>query len=889
MKFYTFQIPSSFVLKMMFLLLAFTQVQFTNANEIIQSQNGVISGKITTENGEPISLVSVMLRGTSFGSSTDDNGVFSFDAPAGNYTLIVSSVGFKRSTQKVILVARESIEADFTLQESSEELDEVVVNGLNKDEQLILESKTATKSNMSLMNTPAPIVVVGKGVLNQQANITLQEAIRNVSGLTQAGNNFGIGDNLIIRGLGANYAYDGMYGGGGLDNNFNPTRTLTNIERIEVLKGPATGLYGIGSAGGVINMIEKKPLDVEQISLEFQLGRWNSFRTMLDATAPLSEKTSYRIVGAIGASDGYRDLSNERSELYTSLRHNVSEKSEFILSAAYINDENQIDAIGDPVRILNEASLINPALGYTADNLINDFDADEDGVFGQQLTDAQRQVLANSIADGDGLTPYDLGDGTLISPLSQPNKGKEFRLKLRHDWSLSEKTTLTQQFQYRSYSSDFTRQTGAFNYVYWNRNGEINALPRAPLVIDDVIYPFAARRQEYRSQQAKEKAFQYFADLQSLWKTGSFRGEHLVSVNYERRNADVISRSIYDADGTTSDNPVPYILDIRSPNWPTANFDDYDPIVRSNYAKDLQSYGVSLQEVVYFNKFTGRFGGAYSTITQLYENKGTSSNEATPEADTDDSGFSYNLGLNYRVIDQLSAFVNYSKGRTAFSVLGSLTGDDDRPDSESFSFDVGLRFTAFDNKMTGSLVYFKTGRTNLRYTNPLFNDNEGDIDFNIDVPQYFFDDEDQSEGVEFDINMVFDRHLSLSANATYQDAVSIRSNEVSEQSKGVPQKYARMWGEYKFYLRNAKRPLRFNLGIRYESERTVNSSGFGLPDAFLPSYVVWDTGVSFDFRKWNVRLNMDNLFNEKYYSNAMFLGGLPGQPTNAQLTMRYTF
>ena len=45
-----------------------------------------------------------------------------------------------------------------------------------------------------------------------------------------------------------------------MGNTYNPTRTLTNIERVEVLKGPATGLYGTGAAGGVINMIEKKTI-----------------------------------------------------------------------------------------------------------------------------------------------------------------------------------------------------------------------------------------------------------------------------------------------------------------------------------------------------------------------------------------------------------------------------------------------------------------------------------------------------------------------------------------------------------------------------------------------------------------------------------------------------
>ncbi|WP_304182577.1 Plug domain-containing protein, partial [Pseudoalteromonas prydzensis] len=117
-----------------------------------------------------------------------------------------------------------------------------------KQNHVVLNSGLATKSDMSLMETPAPIVVVDQELINSQGVDNLQDLARNISGVTQAGNNYGIGDNLVIRGLGANYTYDGMYGGAGLGNTFNPTRSLTNVEAVEVLKGPATGLYGMGSA-----------------------------------------------------------------------------------------------------------------------------------------------------------------------------------------------------------------------------------------------------------------------------------------------------------------------------------------------------------------------------------------------------------------------------------------------------------------------------------------------------------------------------------------------------------------------------------------------------------------------------------------------------------------
>ncbi|WP_281556378.1 TonB-dependent receptor [Thalassomonas sp. RHCl1] len=757
--------------------------------------------------------------------------------------------------------------------------------------QLILDSGTATKSDMSLLETPAAIVVVDKLLLDEQAISTLQESIRNISGVTQAGNNYGIGDNLVIRGLGANYTFDGMYAGASLGNSYNPTRSLTNIESVEVLKGPATGLYGMGAAGGVINMIEKKPKDKESYQIETSLGQWDSHALMFDATAPITDKTAYRLVTNYESSDGYRGLSSERSEVYATLRHYLNENNEFIFSSAYIDDEIQVDSVGHPVRVFNPetTNASSDTIGWQ--DLANDTDADGDGIFGIALTPEQRQQLADSLVSTDGLEPYDLGEQGLISPLSKPNEGKELRFKLQHKMEINDDLSLHQQLLYRDYSSDFARQTGAYNYVYWNRNGEINADPRAPLVIDDVLYPYAARRQEYRRTKSNEKTWQYFADLTHTWSLGAIDGEQLLTVNYENRDMTLKSWSIYDADGTSSENALPYILDIRNPNWGTGSFEDYDPVLKSNYDKSVSAWGISLQEVLYFDDMlTGRFGVAYSGTEQSYQHKGTARTpEKSQEADTDDAGATYNLGLNYRLNDQVATFVNYSKGRMTYSILGSVTGEDDRPDSESTSFDLGIRFTAFDEDLLASLVWFQTKRTNLRYNNEQYDDNPESDSFNISVPQYFYDNNDTTSGVEFDLNLALNELWSMNFNATYQDAYSIIKHERTEQTKGVPKRYASLWTSYNHQFPVLSEPVKFSLGVTYEDERSISTGWSGLPHSVVPSYVLWDAAMSYQLEKWNIQLNLRNLADTTYYNKALFNGGLPGDSRNVKLSVSYNF
>ena len=769
---------------------------------------------------------------------------------------------------------------------SDMEIETITVYG--KHNQLILESGTATKSNMSLMQTPAAVVVVDRVLLDDQAASTLQDSVRNVSGLTQSGNNYGIGDNLSIRGLGANYTYDGIYGGADLGNSYNPTRSMTNIESVEVLKGPATGLYGMGSAGGIINLIEKKPQYDEAFEARAVVGQWGNYGIMLDATAALTDNAAYRVVANYETSDGYRDLSSERSELYTSLHQRFSEGHELLISAAYIDDSVQIDSVGYPVRILSLDDIEVATANITAADIPNDADGDGDGRFGIVLTDQQRQQLANSITSAEGIEPYNLGDQGLISPLSSPNDGKESRIKVRHDITLPNNVMLTHQFLYRDYSSDFTRQTGAFNYVYWNRRGEINANPRAPLVVDDVLYPFAARRQEYRHQIADEKTLQYFADLSSSWSSADISGEHLLSVNYETREATVQSYSAYDADGGGS---VPYILDIRNPNWPAGKFEDYTPSLRSNYDKNVTALGISGQEVIYYGDFTARIGLAYMKIAQDYQHLGSDRKPGVgEELDTDDAGVTFNIGLNYRISEKFATFFNFSKGTTAYSILGSLDSKgNDRPNSESESSDLGLRFTGFDEDLLGSLVIFETSRTNLRYGNDLYNDNEEDIEFNVSVPQYFYDKGDRSRGAEFDLNLALNQQWSANFNTTYQEAVTFTGDDFSGQTKGVPRKYLRLWNNYEQEFDALSAPIKFSLGFIYEDERTVNSSSFGLPYAVLPSYTAWDGAISYDADHLNVRLNLRNLTDQTYFTRAMFLGGLPAEGRNAKLTVTYNF
>jgi len=768
-------------------------------------------------------------------------------------------------------------------------MEEVVVRG-QALATIPLSASSATRSDLALIDTPATITVINRQLIDAQLAVNLQDVVRNTSGLNQAGNNYGIGDFLQSRGLPVTYAYDGMYGGAGLGpDSYAPTRSLTNVERVEMLQGANATIYGASSAGGLINLIEKKPEFEKDWGLELRAGDYDTYGVSVDTTGPLGERLAYRLVGSVYREDGFRDLAVNRDEAYASVAAKFSETSRLTFSAAWIDDEVQVDSVGYPVRIFNAASTSPPGVPagqVTAANLPND------PASSQQLSDDQRQALASSLAPGDGLEPFDLDGASLISPLARPNDGEELRLKLRWEWEPVAGLHITPSTQWRSYESDYVRQTGAFNYVYWNRRGVVNQPPRAPLVEGGELFPFAARRQEYRRFSVEESAWDNFLDVR--WEHGLLGrpSETLLTAYYRDVTADIDRASLYDADdGRSAGAPLPYIFDIRNPNFPPGRFEDYDVFVAANYTKDVTSYGAGVQNITYLAPWLiSRAGVGWNEIRQEFESGPTDVAPGTDPVDQDDQGVVYNLGLTLKPVEWASLFVAYGEGRESFSFAGTLNGVSDRPDSESTNLELGLKLQADDGRIAAGLSYFDTARTNLRYSNPEFEDNPADPSFNVSVPEFFFDGEDATEGWQFDANLYLFDALFLNANATFQDARNRQnpnSSSFEDKQKGVPDRFFSLFAVYEPSWRLAGGSASFNLGYEYQDERSISSSAFGLPDAMLPSQGVWDAGV--DYRTangWSASLRVFNLTDELAYQRAMFLGGQPSVERSAELVIR---
>ncbi|MEH1907455.1 TonB-dependent siderophore receptor [Nostoc sp.] len=230
---------------------------------------------------------------------------------------------------------------------SSDEPIELVVTG-EQDGYSVPDASTATRTDTPTRDIPQSIQVIPQQVIKDQQITRISDAARNVSGVTPQGGYAGATDNYNIRGF---TTYDNLRNGFYAQDNFvNPT----NIERIEVLKGPASVLYGQFEPGGVVNYITKQPLSEPYYSAEFTAGSFSTYRPSIDISGPLnSDKTLlYRLNTAYENSGSFIDFGNQKVfAIAPALSYKIGDATTLTLEYEYLKlDRTYYDGLPpDPI------------------------------------------------------------------------------------------------------------------------------------------------------------------------------------------------------------------------------------------------------------------------------------------------------------------------------------------------------------------------------------------------------------------------------------------------------------------------------------------------------------------------------------------------------------
>lgn len=276
-----------------------------------------INGKISAENGEEIPYANLYLKQTKIGTSTNEIGFYELkNVPKGSYTLIVSSIGYKTKSIKISFTSDKTITKNIALLEDNS-LDEIVVTG--------------TLRPVSKTNSPVPVEVYSETFFRKNPTPSIFESLQNVNGVRpQLNCNVCNTGDIHINGLEGPYTFvliDGMPIVSGLSTVYGLTGIpQALIERVEIVKGPASTLYGSEAVGGIINIITKKPESAPKLTTD-----------------------------TFGTSWGEVNLD-------VGLRYNISEKVDGLLGVNYFNFQNRIDNNGDnftDLTLQNRISLFN--------------------------------------------------------------------------------------------------------------------------------------------------------------------------------------------------------------------------------------------------------------------------------------------------------------------------------------------------------------------------------------------------------------------------------------------------------------------------------------------------------------------------------------------------
>ncbi len=372
----------------------------------VAAQTPSIAGRVLDTSGAVVANVEISIVPSSGGppraTTTNGAGTFSFaNLPPGAYRVTATAAGFAPFEQTVT-IASTPVSLDLTLQAGN--VFETTTVTASESGYQPLNATTGTRTDTALRDVPQSIQVVTRQLIDDQAAINVQDVVRNVSGVNVPHSVGSRQEAFTIRGFTSitNVYRDGYR------NDFGSNRTateLSNIERIEVLKGPASVLFGRLDPSGVVNLVTKKPLADHQFSLQFQGGSFGLIRPTFDATGPLnpSKTVLYRLIGTYDRSDTFRDFNQrERHFVAPSVLWLIRPTTTLLFEGEYQKTSNLIDrglpAVGNgPAPVPLSRYFGDPAIPYK--NRQGKFGVTFNHAFNDAMT--LRSALRTSAAGAD--------------------------------------------------------------------------------------------------------------------------------------------------------------------------------------------------------------------------------------------------------------------------------------------------------------------------------------------------------------------------------------------------------------------------------------------------------------------------------------------------------
>jgi iron complex outermembrane recepter protein len=308
---------------------------------VATAQTARIKGQVKTSDGKAAAFVNILLEGTNQGTTTNESGYYEIsNLKSGDYTIITTFIGLQAQTQNVKLTEATPLELNFTLKENSQELSEVIVRGQQSANETVVG---VGKIGIRPMDLPQSVAVLSQKILEQQQVLRLSDALMNMTGVYIMGASGGYQEEIAGRGY--PFTSSNTFKNGVRYNN-SILPELSALEKVEFMKGSGAILFGNVAAGGVLNLVTKKPKWEQGGSLSMRMGSFGFYKPSLDVYGSVNplKNVAYRVNATYEKANSFRaGVSSERFYINPSLLVKIGAKTDVLLEGDFLKEERTPD------------------------------------------------------------------------------------------------------------------------------------------------------------------------------------------------------------------------------------------------------------------------------------------------------------------------------------------------------------------------------------------------------------------------------------------------------------------------------------------------------------------------------------------------------------------
>ncbi len=797
------------------------------------AQTGKLKVKVRSDD-EPLRGASVIVNGGEKGGTTDEDGEFEWkNIPGGIYHVRITALGYASETKSITVNDHQKAHLNFSLQKEFLQLQGVEITGRKESGYKNTNTFTATKTETPIRYVPQSISYVTKELINDQMAFKMMDVLKNISGVSQ---NSYTNNKYVLRGF-ESESKQTLINGLKTFTGERSADILPYVERIEVIKGPASALFANTSPGGTVNTVTKKPLDEDRKALNFAVGSFKTVRIATDFTGPMNQSHTllYRLNLAYQTAGSFRALQDKESFVVApSVSFLPNDKTRINFDLVYINDNGRNDR-GQPSYspVNGVRDLYATPIGLSLSR-VNDYVKAQKIFSTLSLQHNFSNHIAFNVSYLKGVYHEDLREHRTSNTNAVDEDGNDVAdlMEMRYNYRITDNNTdnLTTYFTFKINTGALEHQLLAGYDFIQSADGFGNT---------------TAEARGYLSADGKS-AINKYNPLQ--------KSKYLI------------------IDGL----PVPNVpsVDLRNPDYTISDPNRYISQAVQDKLGKYYTQGVYVQNQISWNRWKALISLRQEYYTDIMDYGKPVTNRVNQKA------LLPRVGVVYTPINAMSFYGTYVYGFQPQEA--GYIGDPSRYGGpfdplESDMIEFGIKSGLLNDRLSATLAVYRITQNNV-----LQNANDAD---NPDLLKQI--GQVRGKGLELDIYGKILSNLGLIANLAVNRTEITESEDKSEigmQVANSPKIQGGLWSKYDF-AGTALKGLGIALGANFQTERES-----GAYDVTLPGYCVANAAVYYSIDKIRLSATFNNLFNKTYWLGAdSFARLFPGSPRNFLVGVGYTF